>query len=89
MRLIDRLAHSGAEEPHAGHLMAPMSGTVVAVLVKPGEAVAKGAGETRLRTLDRQTHGAHLLAPLAEQGLTFEFVIEGADLLDLDAHPGA
>ena len=42
LMLVDPLAHAGEEEVHGGHLMAPMSGTVVAVLVKPGERVGKG-----------------------------------------------
>jgi 3-methylcrotonyl-CoA carboxylase alpha subunit len=41
--LIDPLAHSGSHEAHAGHLRAPMSGTVVAVMVKAGDSVDKGA----------------------------------------------
>ena len=43
LRLVDPLAHAGEEEAHGGHLMAPMSGTVVAVMVKAGDKVAKGA----------------------------------------------
>src|SRR5207244_9242602 len=43
LRFANPIAHAGAEEHHAGHLAAPMSGTVVAVLVEPGDAVARGA----------------------------------------------
>ena len=32
--VVDPLAHAGEEEAHGGHLMAPMSGTVVAVMVE-------------------------------------------------------
>jgi len=40
---IDPLAHASDEPAHAGHLMAPMSGTIVAVMVKPGDQVEQGA----------------------------------------------
>ena len=49
LRLVDPLAHAGEEEAHGGHLMAPMSGTVVAVLVKVGDRVEKGAPLMRAR----------------------------------------
>src|SRR5205814_9900297 len=39
---VDPMAHAGEDEAPSGHLMAPMSGTIVSVLVKPGERVAKG-----------------------------------------------
>jgi 3-methylcrotonyl-CoA carboxylase alpha subunit len=42
LRLVDRLAHAGEHEETSGHLLAPMSGSVVAVLVKGGERVEKG-----------------------------------------------
>ena len=41
--LVDPLAHAGEVEVHGGHLTAPMSGTVVAVMVKAGDKVARGA----------------------------------------------
>ena len=41
--LVDPLAHAGEVEAHGGHLTAPMSGTVVAVMVKAGDKVARGA----------------------------------------------
>ena len=43
LRLVDPLAHAGEDEAHGGHLTAPMSGTVIAVMVKAGDRVAKGA----------------------------------------------
>ncbi|HEX5864061.1 MAG TPA: acetyl/propionyl/methylcrotonyl-CoA carboxylase subunit alpha [Casimicrobiaceae bacterium] len=90
LRLIDRLAHSGEEEPQAGHLMAPMSGSVVAVLVKPGEAVAKGAA---LLILEAMKMEHTITAPAAGTVSAINYrtgdqVAEGADLIDLDAHPG-
>ena len=39
--LIDPLAHAGEDEAHGGHLTAPMSGTVVAVMVKAGDNVRR------------------------------------------------
>ncbi len=42
LRLIDLLEHAGEQEEAGGHLLAPMSGTVVSVLVKQGDRVEKG-----------------------------------------------
>ncbi len=86
LRLIDPLAHSGEEEVHAGHLMAPMSGAVVAVLVKPGEAVAKGAP---LLVLEAMKMEHTITAPAAGTVSSVHFrqgeqVAEGAVLIDLD-----
>src|SRR3569833_2208387 len=39
----DPLAHAGDAHADAGSLTAPMPGKIVAALVKPGEAVKKGA----------------------------------------------
>ena len=91
MRLVDPLAHSGEEEPHPGHLMAPMSGTVVAVLVKPGETVSKGAA---LLILEAMKMEHTITAPAAGTVSAVNYragdqVAEGADLIDLDAHSGA
>jgi 3-methylcrotonyl-CoA carboxylase alpha subunit len=91
MRLVDPLAHSGEEEPHAGHLMAPMSGTVVAVLVQPGETVVKGAA---LLILEAMKMEHTITAPAAGTVSAVNYragdqVAEGADLIDLDAHSGA
>ena len=43
LRLADPLAHAGEDAALGGHLAAPMSGTVVAVLVKVGDVVDRGA----------------------------------------------
>ncbi|MEO8738551.1 MAG: acetyl/propionyl/methylcrotonyl-CoA carboxylase subunit alpha [Casimicrobiaceae bacterium] len=43
LRLADPMAHAGEEVAAGGDLEAPMSGTVVAVLVKIGDVVARGA----------------------------------------------
>jgi 3-methylcrotonyl-CoA carboxylase alpha subunit len=89
LRLVDPLAHSGEEEPHGGHLMAPMSGTVVAVMVKPGDAVARG---TPLLILEAMKMEHTIAAPVAgtvgavnyRQG---DQVAEGADLIAIDEAP--
>jgi 3-methylcrotonyl-CoA carboxylase alpha subunit len=71
--------------------MAPMSGTVVAVLVSPGESVAKGAA---LLILEAMKMEHTITAPAAGTVSAVNYragdqVAEGADLLDLDAHPDA
>ncbi|HVJ75697.1 MAG TPA: acetyl-CoA carboxylase biotin carboxylase subunit, partial [Casimicrobiaceae bacterium] len=43
LRYLDPLAHAGEEAERAGHLAAPMSGTVVAVPVAVGDRVERGA----------------------------------------------
>jgi 3-methylcrotonyl-CoA carboxylase alpha subunit len=91
LRLVDPLAHAGEEEPHAGHLMAPMSGTVVAVLVQPGEEVAKGAA---LLLLEAMKMEHTIAAPAAGTVRAVNYragdqVSEGADLIDLEALPDA
>ncbi len=91
MHLVDPLAHSGEEEPHVGHLMAPMSGTVVAVLVKPGETVAKGAALLILEAM-KMEHTISAPASGTVSAVNYragDQVSEGADLIDLDAQPGA
>ncbi len=91
LRLIDPLAHSGEEEPHGGHLMAPMSGTVVAVLVKPGDAVAQGAPLMILEAMKME----HTIAAPATGTVSAvnyqrgDQVSEGADLIAIDDAPAA
>ena len=86
LRLVDRLAHAGEEEPHAGHLAAPMSGTVIAVLVAPGDTVARGAP---LLVLEAMKMEHTVAAPAAGIVSAVNYkagdqVREGADLIDLD-----
>jgi len=83
--LVDPLAHAGEEEAHGGHLAAPMSGTVVAVMVKPGDAVAKGAP---LVVLEAMKMEHTIAAPAAGVVTAVHFgvgdrVAEGADLVDV------
>jgi len=86
LTLVDRLAHAGVEETHGGHLTAPMSGLVVAVMVKPGEKVDKGAP---LMILEAMKMEHTIAAPAAGTVKAINFaagdrVKEGADLVDLD-----
>ena len=86
LTLVDRLAHAGVEETHGGHLTAPMSGLVVAVMVKPGEKVAKGAP---LMVLEAMKMEHTIAAPASGTVKAVNFaagdrVKEGADLVDLD-----
>ncbi len=86
LMLVDPLAHAGEEEVHGGHLMAPMSGTVVAVLVKPGDKVARGAP---LMILEAMKMEHTIAAPAAGVVTAVNYragdrVKEGADLVDVD-----
>ena len=84
-----RARPSGEEEPHGGHLMAPMSGTVVAVLVKPGEPVARGAPLMILEAMKME----HTIAAPAGGTISVinyrqgDQVAEGADLIMIDDAP--
>jgi 3-methylcrotonyl-CoA carboxylase alpha subunit len=89
LRLVDPLAHSGEEEPHGGHLRAPMSGTVVAIMVKPGDPVARGAP---LLILEAMKMEHTIAAPAAGTVSAVNYrqgdqVAEGADLIAIDDVP--
>jgi 3-methylcrotonyl-CoA carboxylase alpha subunit len=83
---VDPLAHAGEEEPRGGHLTAPMSGTVVAVLVGAGDKVERGAPLVILEAMKME----HTIqAPAAGVVAAVHYragdrVKEGADLVDLD-----
>ena len=86
LALVDPLAHAGEEEAHAGHLTAPMSGSIVAVFVKAGDQVAKGAS---LCVLEAMKMEHTIFAPAAGVVTAVncsvgERVSEGADLVDID-----
>ena len=83
---VDPLAHAGEEETAAGHLAAPMSGTVVAVIVKAGDKVARGAP---LMILEAMKMEHTIVAPADGVVTAVNFgvgdrVTEGADLVDLE-----
>ena len=85
LRLVDPLAHAGDEPRQGGHLAAPISGTIVAVLVKPGDAVAAGAP---LLVLEAMKMEHTIVAPAAGKVAAIHFekgdqVTEGADLIDV------
>ncbi|HKU85114.1 MAG TPA: acetyl/propionyl/methylcrotonyl-CoA carboxylase subunit alpha [Casimicrobiaceae bacterium] len=86
LSLADSFTHAGDEIEHAGHLAAPMSGAVVAVMVKPGDAVAKGAA---LVVLEAMKMEHTIVAPVAARVAAVHFAVgdrvgEGADLVDLE-----
>ena len=86
LRFVDPLAHAGEEEVHAGHLMAPMSGSIVAVFVKAGDKVEKGAP---LCVLEAMKMEHPIVAPaagivVAVNCAVGDRVSEGADLVDLE-----
>jgi biotin carboxyl carrier protein len=86
LSLVDPLAHAGEEEAHGGHLTAPMSGTVVAVLVKAGDKVLKGAPLVILEAMKME----HTIVAPADGVVTAvhfgagDRVTEGADLVEID-----
>ena len=86
LTLIDRLAHANGEQAHAGHLTAPMSGTIVAVHVKLGEAVERGTPLLVLEAM-KMEHTIAAPAPGKVSAIHFRIgdqVSEGADLIDVD-----
>ena len=86
LRCVDRLAHVDAAPERGGHLTAPMSGTIVAVMVKPGDEVQKGAALVVLEAM-KMEHS--IVAPAAGRVAAVHFevgdrVSEGAALVDVD-----
>ena len=86
LALRDRLSHAHDDVEHAGHLAAPMSGTVVAVMVKPGDSVEKGAA---LVVLEAMKMEHTIVAPAAGRVVAVHFaagdrVGEGADLVEME-----
>ena len=82
----DPLAHAGEVETQGGHLAAPMSGTVVAVLVKRGDKVPRGAP---LMILEAMKMEHTIMAPADGVVAAVHYgagdrVKEGADLVDLE-----
>ena len=90
LALIDPLAHAGEEEALGGHLRAPMSGTVVAVMVTIGDVVGKGAPLMILEAM-KMEHTIAAPFPGIVAAVNFragERVNEGADLVDIDVACG-
>ncbi|MEP6997419.1 MAG: acetyl/propionyl/methylcrotonyl-CoA carboxylase subunit alpha [Betaproteobacteria bacterium] len=89
LRLVDPLAHGGDEPRAGGHLTAPMSGAIVAVLVKPGDAVALGAP---LLVIEAMKMEHTIVAPTSGIVSAIHYgrgdqVPEGADLIDVEEQP--
>ena len=89
LRLVDPLAHAGEEPRQGGHLTAPMSGAIVAVLVKAGDIVARGAP---LLILEAMKMEHTIVAPAAGTVSAIHYregdqVPEGADLIDVEPEP--
>ncbi|HEY1438337.1 MAG TPA: acetyl/propionyl/methylcrotonyl-CoA carboxylase subunit alpha [Casimicrobiaceae bacterium] len=87
LTLVDPLAHAADDEHRGGHLTAPMSGTIVAVLVKAGDAVTKGAP---LLILEAMKMEHTVIAPATGTVSAVHYrqgdqVSEGVDLIDVDA----
>jgi 3-methylcrotonyl-CoA carboxylase alpha subunit len=83
---IDPFAAAGEAGELQGHLTAPMSGTIVAVMVQPGESVEKGAPLVVLEAM-KMEHA--IVAPAAGRVSAVHFaagdrVSEGVDLVDVD-----
>ena len=85
LKLEDPLAHAADDMEPGGHLAAPMSGTIVSVLVEPGDAVARGAP---LLILEAMKMEHTIVAP--SDGIVSavhyrkgDKVREGADLIDV------
>ncbi|HXX86138.1 MAG TPA: acetyl/propionyl/methylcrotonyl-CoA carboxylase subunit alpha [Casimicrobiaceae bacterium] len=89
LKLTDPLAHAADELEQSGHLAAPMSGTVVSVLVEPGDAVARGAPLLILEAMKME----HTITAPADGVVSAvhyrkgDKVREGADLIDVAAAP--
>ncbi len=86
LSLVDPLAHIAEEVSAGGHLTAPMSGTIVAVLVKAGDTVAKGAP---LLVLEAMKMEHTIAAPSAGIVSAVHYrlgdqVSEGTALIDVD-----
>ena len=85
LTFIDPLAHAAQAEMHGGHLTAPMSGAIVAVMVKVGDKVVRGAPLIVLEAMKME----HTIVAPADGVVTAvhfalgERVAEGADLVDL------
>ena len=84
--LTDPVGEAHEEDAAGGHLRAPMSGTIVAVHVKPGDAVAKGAPLVVLEAMKME----HTIVAPRDGKVTAlncapgERVAEGAALVDLE-----
>jgi 3-methylcrotonyl-CoA carboxylase alpha subunit len=84
---VDPYAPPESEDSHGGHLTAPMPGSVVSVLVKPGDTVTKGQA---LIVMEAMKMEHTIVAPFTGKVEAVYFaakeqVKEGAELVALDA----
>jgi 3-methylcrotonyl-CoA carboxylase alpha subunit len=84
---IDPYAPLESDDSHGGHLTAPMPGSVVSVLVKPGDTVTKGQA---LIVMEAMKMEHTIVAPFAGKVEAIYFsakeqVKEGAELVALEA----
>jgi 3-methylcrotonyl-CoA carboxylase alpha subunit len=84
---VDPLAHRDDDDEQGGHLAAPMSGTIVAVMVGVGDSVDKGSA---LIVLEAMKMEHTIVAPAAGRVAAIRFAVgdrvgEGADLVEIDA----
>jgi 3-methylcrotonyl-CoA carboxylase alpha subunit len=87
LELFDAIAHAGVDDSHAGKLVAPMPGKIVALLAAKGGVVKKG---TPLLVMEAMKMEHTITAPT--DGTVSEFlfspgdqVAEGAELLKFEA----
>jgi len=87
LKLVDPLAHAGEHMEHGGHLAAPMSGTIVSVMVEPGDAVARGTPLMILEAMKME----HIITAASDGVVSAvhyragDKVREGADVIDVAA----
>ena len=89
--LVDPMSGDDEEDRAGGHLRAPMSGTIVAVLVAAGDRVVRGAPLVVLEAMKME----HTIVATADGKVSAvncamgERVAEGAALVDIEAGPEA
>jgi 3-methylcrotonyl-CoA carboxylase alpha subunit len=91
LRYVDPLAQGAVVEEHGGRLTAPMAGTVVAVFVKTGDIVEKGAALIVLEAM-KMEHTIAAPAPGRVAAIHFgvgDRVGDGASLVELDGEPSS
>ncbi len=90
LHVVDPLSGSAGETAGGGHLAAPMPGTVVAVSVKAGDSVARGA---RLMVVEAMKMEHAIVAPADGIVAAVRFAVgdkvgEGEDVIDFEPAAG-
>ncbi|WP_312977230.1 acetyl/propionyl/methylcrotonyl-CoA carboxylase subunit alpha [Stutzerimonas nitrititolerans] len=91
VRRIDPIAEASASHAHHGGLTAPMNGSIVRVLVEPGQAVAAGTALVVLEAMKmehsiRAAQAGTVKALFCAEG---DMVSEGTVLVELEEAPAA